>query len=101
MITITKQNLNENMEYAHNEKLYEIASYFSNEKILNLLKLAINETNYLIFLKNIDRSNIFNNISMEEHVKQNLTVQDLLSLIKEYDETTYNSLIQEMINLIY
>ena len=98
--------MNPNVSLSNNKKNDKITNpeiitqYFTNNSILNILKDLLGESKYLTF---INTSVIENNDShdKESYIINNTLKEDLLKIIKVYDNNLYDKLLQNMITIIY
>lgn len=103
-----KENIPENtsekkqesiMESANvsNETLENIIQYYTTSQILEQFKEKISEEDYIKFVLTYGRKN---NKTFEDYLINNISEIQLLNFIKEYNVHAWNTLINEILNII-
>ena len=77
----------------------KILNYFTCAQVLVLLKLLLKENEYYMFLSNKEFKS--ENLSNETFIIEKMSIVTLFDIIKKYNSTLYNNLLNEMINTLY
>ena len=77
----------------------KILNYFTCAQVLELLKLLLKENEYYMFLSNKEFKS--ENLSNETFIIEKMSIVTLFDIIKKYNSTLYNNLLNEMINTLY
>jgi len=77
----------------------KILNYFTCAQVLELLKLLLKENEYYMFLSNKEFKS--ENLSNETFIIEKMSIITLFDIIKKYNSTLYNNLLNEMINTLY
>ena len=80
-----------------NESLEIILQYYTTMQILEQFKEKISEDEYLLFVNKYGKQN---NKTFEDYLINNISEIQLLNFIKEFNIQAWNSLINEMLNII-
>ena len=80
-----------------NQSLENILQYYTTSQILEQFKEKVSEDEYLKFVLKYGQKNIK---SLEEYLINNISEIQLLDFIKEYNIQAWNTLINEMLNII-
>lgn len=90
-------------EEAQNEtknNMYKLIQYFANESVMHIIKSKTTADNYIHFIKQSTK-NIKHSKSLENYLINNITVDKLLELLKQFDNNLANEVIKEMSTVIY
>ena len=80
-----------------NKSLESIIQYYTTAQILELFKEKISEDDYFLFIRKYGKEN---NKTLEDYLINNISEIKLLDFIKEFDFQVWNTLINEMLNII-
>ena len=80
-----------------NQSLESIIQYYTTAQILELFKEKISENDYFLFVRKYGKEN---NKTLEDYLINNISEIKLLDFIKEFNFQIWNTLINEMLNII-
>lgn len=81
----------------NNQSLESIIQYYTTAQILEQFKEKISENDYFLFIKKYGKEN---DKTLEDYLINNISEIKLLDFIKEFNIQAWNSLINEMLNII-
>lgn len=91
-----QENLKESIN-TDNQSLESIIQYYTTAQILELFKEKISEDDYFLFVRKYGKEN---NKTLEDYLINNISEIKLLDFIKEFNFQVWNTLINEMLNII-
>ena len=92
----SENTINESVSF-NNDSLDSLLQYYTNEQIIYQFKEKISEDDYLLFVSQYGKEN---NKTFEDYVINNISKTKLLDFIKEFNIQVWNTLINEMLNII-
>lgn len=76
-----------------------VLQYYSNAQLLTLLNQQMSDSEYYSFIKQFV-PNDYDGDNLEEYLEKNISINDLLIKIKDFNNDYYNNIVEIMTNTI-
>ena len=97
--SIDNVSVSDEMQSDEKNNINKITQYYTNDAIINIIKDNVNLDEYIKFIKYATK-NIKTTTSLESYLINNISIDNLLNLLKDYNIKLYDTIIDDIIKRI-